>query len=308
MSRNVGRSVNQKLKNISKQTGWNVEALRMRYVLERFLYRMSLSSWQDHYALKGGILVSLWNGGDLFRSTTDIDFNGLDKNGTIEDIELMILEVIETDIGFDDGVQFNVDDMIRAKTHEGKIPGGKVKFDAMMDSANIKVRIDVGFGNAITPEIDIVEYPLILDDDHFACVYAYPVETTLSEKFHAMIRHGYMNTRLKDYYDCWALSQMIDKTIDKNTLSLAIHNTFMQQVEDIPSDIPSGLSDKFISQNEPQWDKFVCNEFLCFEPPPFEEIVRSLRALFVPACQEALLIDNNKNEDALLEDDNRPGL
>ena len=77
----------------------------------------------------------------------------------------------------------------------------------------------------------------------------------MAEKFHAMIRHGDLNSRMKDYYDLWLISE----TFEFNGLSVqkAIEATFNNRDTDIPGERPSPLSDDFARANQTRWVNFL---------------------------------------------------
>jgi hypothetical protein len=71
---------------------------------------------------------------------------------------------------------------------------------ARVGSARVRLQIDVGFGDAITPSPSEVDFPTLLDfpAPH---VRAYPRETVVSEKLEAMVQLSITNSRMKDFYD-----------------------------------------------------------------------------------------------------------
>lgn len=284
MSRNVAKSVKDKLKHISRSSGWDMEAVLRRYVLERFLHRITQSPWREDYALKGGLLVAVYNNGDLFRPTSDIDLNGFDENGSLEDLKEMVHAIAYDGGEVEDGIVFDTSRLKEIKQREGAVPGGKIIFDARLDTAWVRVRVDVGYGNAITPDPQVIPYPSMLAGEPCE-VLAYPVETTLSEKFDAMVRHGKFNTRLKDYYDCWVITNLLE--LDQETVARAILRTLTQQGRDIPEDVPGALSDRFAEDNSAAWDIYRKTEVLSFESPDLGEVVSSLREFYMPACARA---------------------
>src|SRR3546814_18845279 len=75
-AKNVGESVKTRLSKLARERGVDAQALQRRYVLERLLYRLSVSRHADSFCLKGGLLVAVWNEGDVFRPTNDIDLTG----------------------------------------------------------------------------------------------------------------------------------------------------------------------------------------------------------------------------------------
>ena len=68
-----------------------------------------------------------------------------------------------------------------------------------------------------------IEYPSLLGQPA-AHLRAFPPETVVAEKFQAMVALGMINTRLKDFYEIWAIAGAF--TFDGAVLSHAIQATF----------------------------------------------------------------------------------
>ena len=58
------------LQNRARREGQPTEHLFVLYVLERFLWRLSLSRYADSFVLKGGLLLAAFN---ARRTTADVD-------------------------------------------------------------------------------------------------------------------------------------------------------------------------------------------------------------------------------------------
>jgi hypothetical protein len=56
--RDIGASVRARLLNLAKQQNQQFQLLLTRFVLERFLYRLSLTTHRDRFVLKGAMLVT----------------------------------------------------------------------------------------------------------------------------------------------------------------------------------------------------------------------------------------------------------
>jgi hypothetical protein len=69
---NLPASVHQRLLNWSVQHGEHPNAVFTRYVLERFLFRLSKSPFADQFVLKGAMLFLVWRK-SLHRPTRDLD-------------------------------------------------------------------------------------------------------------------------------------------------------------------------------------------------------------------------------------------
>ena len=67
----------------------------------------------------------------------------------------------------------------------------------------------------------------------------------MAEKFHAVYLLGMSNTRMKDYFDLWVLLE--GSTLDSLLLRRAIEATFERRKMAMPSGLPAGLSDDFVT-------------------------------------------------------------
>ena len=64
--------IKDKIKNLAKEKQLDPLILSKNYMMERFLERIALSRFRDHFILKGGFLIASVVGIDS-RSTVDID-------------------------------------------------------------------------------------------------------------------------------------------------------------------------------------------------------------------------------------------
>ena len=99
--------------------------------------------------------------------------------------------------------------------------------------------------------------PPLLADLPAPQLYAYNRETVIAEKFEAMVLLGIGNTRMKDFYDLWYLSQHF--TFEGDLLSQAIAATFERRRTPIPMDTPLALTSEFADDETKrrQWVAFV---------------------------------------------------
>jgi hypothetical protein len=163
-ARNVAASVRARLLNRARETRQDFNLILIRYALERLLYRLSISAYADQFLLKGALLFDLWF--DIpHRPTRDADFLGLGS------AELPHLETIFRDLcGMDteDGVTFRADTVQAAEIRkEASYAGVRVTLLGLIDGARCPVQIDIGFGDAVTPGPEEVQYPVMLPD--FQC-------------------------------------------------------------------------------------------------------------------------------------------
>ena len=83
----------------------------------------------------------------------------------------------------------------------------------------------------------------------------YPKESVVAEKFHAMIRHAELNSRMKDYYDLWLISETFD--FDSQPLQKAIETTFRKRDTELPIERPIALTVEYASANQVRWSNFL---------------------------------------------------
>lgn len=73
--RNVAASVKARLLKIAREENEDLGSLLIRYVLERFLHRLSVSAHADAFVLKGAVLFTIWSERP-HRATKDVDLLG----------------------------------------------------------------------------------------------------------------------------------------------------------------------------------------------------------------------------------------
>lgn len=237
--RNIGASVRQRLLNLAHARSQPMELLLIRYALERLLHRLSLSPHRDRFVLKGAMLLTTWFD-EPHRATRDVDLLGF-GNAAQDALLTAFREIMAVDL--DDGVSFDLKGLqVEAIREEVEYGGSRLRTTAKLAGARIPITVDVGFGDAVEPGVEDIDLPVLLDmpSPHLR---AYPQETVIAEKLHAMVVLGMANSRMKDYYDVWMLTSASEP--DPERLRRAIVATFARRGTPIPSLIPDGLSDDF---------------------------------------------------------------
>lgn len=218
-TRDIGASVRSRLLKLARERGQPFDLVITRYALERVLYRLSRSAYRDRFALKGALLITTWFT-DPHRPTRDLDLLGFGDSA-----EESILSVFREVCGMpaDDGITFGVDRLRIERIREELEYGGlRLRTVANLSRARINVVIDVGFGDAVEPGLEEIEFPVLLDSAA-PRLRAYPRETVIAEKFQAMVYLGRANSRMKDFYDVWVLSKAYE--FDEARLARAIAAT-----------------------------------------------------------------------------------
>jgi predicted nucleotidyltransferase component of viral defense system len=190
------------LLNLSKQRRQPFQMVLTHYVLERLLYRLSQTEHRDRFILKGAMLLTKWFE-DPLRPTKDLDFLGI---GSDDQNEMVRIFKEVCGVSFDDGVDFDPESIQIERTREETEYGGlRITANATVDKAKIRVVIDIAFGDSIEPGLQEMDLPVLLNFP-VPHLRAYAPETVIAEKFQAMVALGRANSRMKDFYDIWALS------------------------------------------------------------------------------------------------------
>ena len=282
--KNVAASVRRRLLNLRETQGGDYNTLLTQYAIERFLYRLSKSELVEHFILKGAMLFRVWSG-VLHRPTKDLDLLGRgdpSSSAVADTIRRVIATAVE-----DDGLTFDPSSLeareIREEPEYGDV---RVRLVALLGNARIPMQIDVGFGDAVTPEAQIQTYPTLLgmDAPHLRM---YPPETVIAEKIEAAVTLGMTNSRMKDFFDLLVLlrgSGLADKSVAD-----AVVATFQCRQTPLPHDVPPGLSDEFGADERASrlWREFIRRTQVEDVPPDFAAVVAELRDRIWPVLVRA---------------------
>lgn len=269
----LARSLQVRLARHAKVIGVDPNLVLTRYAVERFLYRLARSPHAERFVLKGALLLLVWLG-ETLRPTRDADLLGC---GDLS--EAALTEIFREICGVqvdDDGMVYLRDTVqvepIRADDDYG---GQRVTLQAKMGAARMSVQVDIGIGDAVTPAPEWLEYPSLLDLPR-PRLRAYPRETVIAEKLHAMEYLGLRNSRMKDYFDVYALLR--EGKVDGAGLARAIAATFARRQTVLPENVLQGLSDGFAADaaKQAQWRQFLVKNRI--EAPALNEVIAEIRA------------------------------
>lgn len=279
---NLAASVRARLLNVAKTQAVDFNQVLVRFALERILYRLAQSPHADRFLLKGALLFTLWY--DMpHRATRDADLLGFGASD-IESVKQVFRDVAA--VAVDDGIVFDPTSVnVEAIRKEAGYGGVRVFIAGELARARCKVQIDIGYGDAVTPEPVDSLYPVLLNDLPAPRLRTYPVYTVVAEKLHAIALLGMTNSRLKDYFD---LSVLLDRErLDLDLLAQAIRATFERRGMAVPAGLPVGLSDEFAldASRQALWLAFSKKNELAAEP--LTTVVERLRVALIPALMRA---------------------
>jgi hypothetical protein len=278
--KNVPASIRQKLFNLAQRRNDDFGLILTKYGLERILFRLGNSKHRAVLVLKGALLFEIWTH-ERHRPTRDADFLATGDNSPARFVQIFReLCVFEFP---DDALRFDAKSVRAERIKEdADYEGVRVTFTAFLEKAQIPIQIDIGFGDAVTPDPLEIDYPTLLDLPG-ANLLTYPPETVVSEKLEAIVKLGMANTRMKDFHDLHAIAATFK--FDGRILGEAIQATFQRRGTKLPSGgVPVAFTSEFYSDAAKirQWNAF-CNKNKSYVPQTeLKNIVSDLESFLAP--------------------------
>ena len=265
------------IRNLSKEVGIEAHVLIRKYMMERFLERVSSSKYNGSFILKGGMLVAAFVGVEA-RATMDIDTTIKGIPVTIVDMERTITEISNIDL--DDNVKFRIK-KVSEIMDEAEYSGIRFSMDAVLDGAVIPLKIDISTGDVITPREIAYSYKLMFEDRTIP-IMTYPIETVLAEKLETVISRSITNTRMRDFYDIHILLK--SQNINADILALALERTAKKRgnfnlLENAESVLKVVKSDEDMKR---LWDIYQ-KKFKYAGEYTWDEVIHSVRELSIEA-------------------------
>jgi hypothetical protein len=285
---NVAASVHARLLKHAEVHAEDFQFVLMRYGIERLMYRISQSVHAANFVLKGAMLFLVWTGAQ-YRPTKDMDLLAI-KSASAERLRDIFRELCSLPVT-EDGLAFEADSVQAEEIREDNLyQGARVTLLARLGKARVSIQVDIGFGDAVTPKPVETNFPTLLD---FPAprLAMYPRETVVAEKFEAMVKLGLANSRMKDFYDIWALSRGFD--FDGGVLSAAIHATFKRRKTALMATMPLALTSEFSGHplKQTQWKAFVRRSRLNLATEGLDQVVVQIRSFL-----EAPVVAASKEE------------
>jgi len=152
-----------------------------------------------------------------------MDVDATIKNLTLseESAKKIVTEIAGIEI--DDGMSFEIKS-VAPIMDEADYPGIRVTLDTTLEMMHTPLKIDFSSGDVITPHEVTYSFKLLFEDRTIS-ILAYNLETVLAEKIETLISRGTANTRMRDFYDIFALVSVQSHNIDKDVLKKAFNNT-----------------------------------------------------------------------------------
>ena len=250
---NTAASFRARLLNLSRERNEDFQFVLGRWMIERFLYRLSVSPHKEGFVLKGAMLFVAW-AGKVYRPTRDLDLLGW-GSPDVDRLVIAFREVSMIDGG--DGLAFEPARIEGERIKEdAEYEAVRVRIPASLDGARLLLQVDVGFGDAVEPPPAELTFPVLLPAGA-PRLRAYPPEAVVAEKLHAMVLLGIANSRMKDFYDLCTIAESF--AFDLSTLARSVRVTFERRRTAVPTDQPFAFTPEFLEDDTKrvQWQAFI---------------------------------------------------
>jgi hypothetical protein len=283
MTKNLAASLRAKLLLRAKADGVDFNRMLVRYGIERILYRLSIhEDARRRFILKGAMLFIAWREG-VPRPTADLDLLG-SGSSEIEPMRALFTDICAVEA--EDGIVFDPKTIdVAVIREEQEYQGLRVTLTAKLDGARIPVQVDIGFGDVVYPAVQRVEFPTLIEGMVAPKIDAYPPATVVAEKFEAMVQLGLQNSRLKDYFDIWMISQYV--SFQRAELAQAMAATLQRRGTLPPTAIPVALTNEFIDRQDKQdlWKSFLNRTVHDRNDLELSRVAAELRTFLGPVVQ-----------------------
>ena len=287
MKQSITDSIKARLLNASRQRGEEFELYLVRYVCERFLYRLGESEHRERCTLKGASLLALWME-DPYRATRDVDLLAL--GGSDNSAVRKVMEEICKINCEQDGLVFDISTLKVSPIRESQsYSGQRATIRVQLGSARVRLQVDIGFGDSMSPGPEVVAIPPMLNHLPVPTVQAYPKVCSIAEKFEAMVTLGRRTSRMKDFHDIWALSESF--SFDGLELQSALRQCFERRNTDWVYHLPDVLIEGFYRSESlaTRWRAYIRKgSFRQAPPPEFVLIGERVLLLFLPIRHSVL--------------------
>ena len=214
------KELNEKAKIIEKQCNLQHLEIYQRFMFERILERISVSSYNENFILKGGLLLSAILGIES-RSTRDMDVSIKGIDVSKEKMVHILNEILS--INLDDGVKFELINITDIR-EENEYGGNKYQLIGKLENLKVNLEIDISTGDEITPKELKYEYNSLFEDKKIY-IDSYNLETILAEKIETILRRTLYNGRMKDFYDVYIFLTKLRNEINISNFKKAFEKT-----------------------------------------------------------------------------------
>lgn len=220
----IAASILAKLKNKAKASGISYQQCLQLFFQEEFLRKLSASRYAENFVLKGGLFIYTLTNFES-RATVDVDFLMRGLNNDLARMDEIIAEILAVPTG-NDFVTFKA-----SKTEpiavQRKYHGVSTQITGYIKNVRVPFNVDIGVGDVIVPRPERRNIQTQLEGYEKPEILTYSLESTIAEKFDAILQRFELTGRMKDFYDIYYLSRTFD--LDGLKLQTAIQETLQNR-------------------------------------------------------------------------------
>lgn len=220
----IAASVLAKLKNKAKASKVSYQQCLQLFMQEEFLRKLSKSPYNSNLILKGGLFIYTLTNFES-RATIDVDFLLRHQANSIEDVKKMIEEILSVPTG-NDYIEMTAKEFEEISPQR-KYKGISTQVIGKIKNVRVPFNVDIGVGDVIIPKAEVRKISTQLPDFELPEVHTYSLESTIAEKFDAILQRYELTGRMKDFYDIYYLAQRFD--FDGVKLQTAIFETLQNR-------------------------------------------------------------------------------
>lgn len=216
----MGASILAKLKNKAKASGIAYQQCLQLFFQEEFLRKLSKSEYVDNLVLKGGLFIYTLTNFES-RATVDVDFLLREQSNSIADVKNIIQEILNISTG-NDYIKMEAKGFEQISLQR-KYNGISTQIIASIKNVRVPFNVDIGVGDVIIPNSEQRNVTTQLPDFESPVITTYSLESTIAEKFDAILQRFELTGRMKDFFDIYYLALTFD--FDGQKLQKAIFET-----------------------------------------------------------------------------------
>ena len=281
----IAASVLAKLKNKAKTSGISFQQCLQLFFQEEFLRRLAGSKYAENFVLKGGLFIYTLTNFES-RATVDVDFLMRGLNNDMARMDDIIAEILAVDTG-NDFVTFKA-----GKTEpiavQRKYYGVSTQITGYIKNVRVPFNVDIGVGDVIIPNAQRRNIQTQLEGYDKPEILTYSMESTIAEKFDAILQRFELTGRMKDFYDIYYLSRSFD--FEGLKLQTAIQETLQNRGTAYEKDsfdrILSLANDEDM---QVKWRYFL--KSLGNADMPFEDVIEGIKTFLLPVWESIVAED-----------------
>jgi len=278
----LGASVIARLKSKAQKDGLQLQLLLNLFCQEEFLRRIQKSKYDQNLILKGGFLLYTISGFES-RPTMDADYMLKNHPNKNEDVVKMVQEIIKCPSN-NEFIRFEIRGTEPIAEHR-EYNGIRLNLIGYIKNTRTPFSVDFGVGDVVVPPPAKRILPVLLPGFESPQVLTYSLESTIAEKFDAMLSRMELTGRMKDFYDIYYLASTFD--FEGRKLQEAISETLQNRGTPYERDSLQQIENLIVNKDIlARWNSF-CKKTLKFQldfrdvmelmvkliKPPYEAII-----------------------------------